>query len=150
DPGYAEHRGGEGGAYILRRIGPEGDATPWIGPNMLVPLYYRPTMRYYGNGYTVNYRFVPVYKQDSINIGAVGGSSNFRTEAFHMSNEEVLSWGANSPRMTVKDARTAAPRTAVTSIVRKKTTTRTSTKNPETAPTENAAPATPAPDAAPA
>ncbi|MDR3402990.1 MAG: hypothetical protein P4L99_10885 [Chthoniobacter sp.] len=122
---------------------------PTVGNSGLQPLYYRPTMRYYGNGYTVNYRYIPVYPQDSIYLGATAGSSNFRTEAFHMSTDEIPSWGANSPRLTVKDPHSAAPRTAVTSIVRKKTSKSSTKTAPEVAPTD--APAiTPAPDAVPA
>jgi hypothetical protein len=85
-------------------------------------------MRYYGNGYTVSYRYIPVYKQESIYSGAVGGSSNFRTESFHIATSEIPSWGANSPRLTVKDASSAAPRTAVTSIIRKKPSGKAATK----------------------
>ena len=95
---------------------------PTVGANGVQPLYYRPTMRYYGNGFTVSYRYVPVYKQDSIYFGGVRGSSNFRTDGFQMSDQEILSWGANSARLTVKDPHSAAPRTAVTTIIRKKTT----------------------------
>jgi len=121
---------------------------PTVGSTGPLPLYYRPTMRYYGNGYTVNYRYVPVYRQDSIYFGGTAGSANFRTEAFHLATDEVPGWGANSPRLTVKDARSAAPRTAVTTIVRKKTT-KTSTKTvPEVAPSD-ALPITPAPDSVP-
>lgn len=105
---------------------------PTVGSGGLKPLYYRPTMRYYGNGYTVNYRYVPIYKQDSIYIGGVRGASNFHTEAFHMSDEEVESWGATAPRLTVKDPRSAAPRTAVTTIVRKKTTKSSKTESVDT------------------
>lgn len=111
-PGYTPHRWYGGRDFDI----------PMLGANGLQPLYYRPTMRYYGNGYTVSYRYVPVYKQDSIYFGGVRGSSNFRTEPFQMSDEEVQSWGASSPRLTVKDPRSAAPRTAVTTIIRKKTT----------------------------
>ncbi|MEI9895866.1 MAG: hypothetical protein WDN28_18820 [Chthoniobacter sp.] len=124
--------------------------VPTVGSSGLKPLYYRPTMRYYGNGYTVSYRYVPVYRQDSIYFGGTGGSSNFRTEAFHIATDEIPNWGAASPRLTVKDPRSAAPRTAVTSIVRKKTS-RTSTKTVPEAPTELPAIApSPAPAPAPA
>jgi hypothetical protein len=118
---------------------------PTVGSSGLVPLYYRPTMRYYGNGYTVSYRYIPVYRQESIYIGATGGSSNFRTEAFHIATDEIPSWGINSPRLTVKDARSAAPRTAVTTIIRKTSTRKGSSK---AAPVTTDAPAI-APDAAP-
>ncbi len=88
----------------------------------LTPLYYRPTQRYYGNGFTVNYRYVPVYDTDGPRTVSVTGASNFRTEAFRMNTQDAQSWGAYSPRLTVRDPKSAAPRTAVTSIVRKKTT----------------------------
>jgi len=137
DPGYPDH--GSYGGYGERRTWSGGRDFDWptIGASGLLPLYYRPTMRYYGNGYTVSYRYVPVYRQDSIYTGAVGGTSNFRTEAFHIATDEIPSWGANPPRMTVKDTRSAAPRSAVTSIVRKKTSGRASTKAPkDPAPTD--------------
>ena len=118
DPGY-------GGPH--KWYGGHDYEMPTVGTGGLQPLYYRPTMRYYGNGYTVSYRYLPVFKQDSIYFGGTRGASNFRTETFHIATEEIPSWGANSPRLTVKDARSAAPRTAVTTIVRKKTT-KTSTK----------------------
>jgi hypothetical protein len=111
-----------------------GDAQfdmPTVGMSGMQPLYYRPTMRYYGNGYTVSYRYIPVFKQDSLYAGGVRGSSNFPSEAFHIASEDIPAWGVASPRLTVKDARSAAPRTAVTSIVRKKTT-KTSTKTEST------------------
>ncbi len=119
DPGFATPHRWYGGHAEFE--------LPTVGAAGLKPLYYRPSMRYYGNGYTVNYRYVPVYKQDSIYIGGIRGSSNFRTESFQMSDEEVESWGATSPRLTVKDPRSSAPRTAVTTIIRKKTS-KTSTK----------------------
>ncbi len=55
DPGYGSgHRPWYGGAEREFDI-------PTVGKSGLQPLYYRPTMRYYGNGYTVNYRYIPVY-----------------------------------------------------------------------------------------
>ena len=120
------------GAVIFRGI----DSTvgrdfdlPTVGASGLIPLYYRPTMRYYGNGYTVSYRYIPVYRQDSIYSEGVRGASNFRTEAFHIATDQIPSWGTNSPRLTVKDASSAAPRTAVTSIIRKKPSGKASTKS---------------------
>lgn len=109
----------------------ESELVPhrWYGREFDLPtmggdqaLYYRPTMRYYGNGYTVSYRYVPVFKSDSIYIGGIRGSSNFPTEAFRIQPDEIPSWGTTSPRLTVKDPRSTATRTAVTTIVRKKTT----------------------------
>ncbi len=122
DPGYggAPHKWYGGAQYDM----------PTVGTSGLQPLYYRPTMRYYGNGYIVSYRYVPVFKQDTLYSGGVRGSSNFATEAFHLASEDIPSWGAASPRLTTKDTRSAAPRTAVTSIVRKKTTkTKTETES---------------------
>jgi hypothetical protein len=103
----------------------------------VTPLYYRPTQRYYGNGCTVNYRYVPVYRADGPRSATVSGASNFRTEAFRLATEDAQSWGAHSPRVTVRDPKSAAPRTAVTAIVRKKTTG----KIPSKASSEAAAPA---------
>jgi hypothetical protein len=139
DPGYGEHRWYGGHMYDL----------PTVGSTGLTPIYYRPTMRYYGNGFTVSYRYIPVYKQDSIYTGAVSGSSNFRTEAFHISTDEIPAWGANSPRLTVKDVRSAAPRTAITTIVRKKTTVKGGSRAPANgAPAEEPA-SSPTPESAP-
>jgi hypothetical protein len=96
-------------------------------PTFSKPLYYRPTQRYYGAGYTISYRYVPVYSSDSGDTVVVNGASNFRSEAFHLKTDSIPAWGANQPRLTMKDPRSAATRTAVTSIVRKKSTTRSST-----------------------
>ena len=98
------------------------------------PVYYRPTQRYYGPGYTISYRYVPVYKSDGPGSVVLNGASNFRTESFHIATDDIPSWGANPPRLMVKDPKSGAPRTAVTSIVRKKTTTTTkSTGKPDSA-----------------
>jgi hypothetical protein len=124
----------------------------------LKPLYYKPTMRYYGNGYVVNYRYVPIYRSDVGSAFLRGESSNFRTESFRLSPEEVAAWGAYSPRITTKDNSSSGPRTAVTAIVHKKSTTRTSTRSkikdtreatpaiqPGTAPAPMPTPESPAP-----
>ena len=117
-----------------------------------VPLYYRPTMRYYGAGYTISYRYIPVYPHDSGYSVAANGATNFRSEAFHIPTADIARWGTNSPRLTLKDPKSAAPRSAVTSIVRKKTTTTrsTTTDSPAVVPSipENPAPV-PAPTEAP-
>ena len=142
DPGSGDSRRWYGG----REYGPE-----YYGVSGQKPLYYRPTMRYYGNGYTVNYRYIPVYLQDSVYTGAVGSAANFRTEAFHIPTDQIPSWGANPPRLTVKDARSAAPRTAVTTIIRKTPAGKKAGKGaaPDAVPAD--APAiTPAPAPAPA
>ncbi len=149
DPGYSEGgRSFEGGPRRQWYGGRDFD-LPTVGASGLIPLYYRPTMRYYGNGYTVSYRYIPVYRQDSIYSGAVGGSGNFRTEAFHIATDQIPSWGANSPRLTVKDASSAAPRTAVTSIIRKKPSGKASTKSAPAVVPVSDTPA-PAPDSVPA
>ncbi len=126
DPGYAASSWKYSGAdrYADRTRGFDGS---WYGGGSnysgwnLKPLYYRPTQRYYGPGYTVSYRYVPVYRTDSTYSATVNGAANFRTEAFHLPTEDAVGWGAGFPRMTVKDPKSNAPRTAVTSIVRKKT-----------------------------
>jgi hypothetical protein len=92
------------------------------------PMFYKPTMRYYGNGYTVSYRYVPVYRANLSASLLAGESSNFATDPFRLSPEQVAMWGAGLARVTVKDNSSNGPRTAVTSIVHKKTTTRTSTR----------------------
>jgi hypothetical protein len=154
DPGGGDRRSWYGG----RDYGP-----PVLGVSGIKPLYYRPTMRYYGNGYTVNYRYVPVYLYEAMNGSAVGSASNFRTEAFHIATDDIPSWGATAPRLTVKDARSAPPRTAITTIIRKTSSGKKSGKAapvdavPADAPAITPAPAfapapaaAPAPDAAPA
>jgi hypothetical protein len=116
----------------------------------LKPMYYKPTMRFYGNGYTVNYRYVAVYRADAFSSDLQGQSANFHTEAFRLSPEDVVKWGANDPRVTVKDSSSGAPRSAVTSIVHRKPAGRVSTKaakGQSIEPTENGAPAVlPSPD----
>jgi len=129
DPGYRDRysdrfRGFDGSWY--------GGSSIYGGGN-LKPLYYRPTQRYYGAGYTVSYRYIPVYRTDNPFSVPVNGAANFRTEAFHLPTEDAVGWGAGFPRMTVKDPKSNAPRTAVTSIVRKKSTGAVKTAD-ETAP----------------
>ena len=143
DPGSADSRRWYGGQEFI---------SPYFSGGVQKPLYYRPTMRYYGNGYTVNYRYIPVFAYDSMNSTTTGGASNFRTEAFHIATDGIPSWGANSPRLTVKDAHSAAPRTAVTTIIHK---TSSGKKSGKAAPTDASAPAdapaiTPVPAAVPA
>ena len=104
------------------------------------PLYYRPTQRYYGAGYTISYRYIPVYRFDTGYSVPANGATNFRTENFHIATEDIPNWGTNSPRLTLKDPKSAAPRSAVTSIVRKKSTIRSSTTT---------TPATPLPEGSP-
>jgi len=109
--------------------GPRRDSREYF-PGNNVPLYFRPTQRYYGAGYTISYRYVPVYSTDGPYSVPANGASNFRTEKFHIATDDIPSWGTNSPRLTVKDPKSGTPRTAITSIVRKKTTTKTTTAKP--------------------
>jgi len=131
DPGYGPDRpwlenGGhmEHGRWYGGRNG-GGDDGYYGGADsaILVPRYYRPTARFYGNGYTVSYRYIPVFRTDYPRGGAVGESSNFPTASAHLTVREYEAFGNNLARITQKDERSGAPRTAVTSIVRKKTTT---------------------------
>src|SRR5690349_18011031 len=62
-------------------------------PGFSTPLYYRPTQRYYGAGYTISYRYVPVYKTDNGHSVVVNGASNFRSEAFLLQTQDIPSWG---------------------------------------------------------
>jgi hypothetical protein len=124
--------------------GPRVDSREFY-PGNNVPLYFRPTQRYYGAGYTISYRYVPVFPTDGPYSVAANGASNFRTEKFHIATDDIPSWGANSPRLTVKDPKSGTPRTAITSIVRKKTTTKTTGKTGDVV-----EPETPAFDPAPA
>jgi len=125
--------------------GPKVDSRQFY-PGNNVPLYFRPTQRYYGAGYTISYRYVPVFPTDGPYSVAANGASNFRTEKFHIATDDIPSWGANSPRLTVKDPKSGTPRTAITSIIRKKTTTKATTGKPVDA----VEPETPAIDPAPA
>ena len=151
DPGGGDNRKWYGGR----------ESGPALGASGMTPLYYRPTMRYYANGSTVSYRYVPVYMHESVFTGAARISSNFPTEAFHIATEQIPSYGTNAPRLTVKDVRSAAPRTAVTTIIRKAPPGKKAGKSapvdavPTEAPAITPAPApaqtpSPAPDAAPA
>jgi hypothetical protein len=114
----------------------------------LLPRYFRPTQRYYGNGYTVSYRYIPVYPSDIPHSGVVGESTNFRTDGYHLTPAQVDAFGAGYARLTKKDERSAAPRSAVTSIVRKKSG-RASSKAVPDVPTELPAIAPAAPSAPP-
>jgi hypothetical protein len=127
DPGYGPDR---------PRALYDGDRT-WYGGRgdfggydrvLLRPVFYVPTQRYYGKGYTVSYRYIPVYR----NVGLPAASSNFRTEAFHLETNEIPAWGANSPRLTVKDSKSGG-RPAVTTIIRDKSSNRTPAKSPSEA-----------------
>ena len=111
DPGYGQFRpwyGGEDRTY--RRSDYGGGDRRYIEP-----LYYRPTQRYYARGFTVNYRYMPVYWQD-LGFGQQNNSSNFRTEAFHIATTDIAAWGAKPPRLVVPNRKTPL-QTAVTSIV---------------------------------
>lgn len=136
DPGYGSNRPiySEGRGYLPWQGGRNGLSETFFGSSGSRPLYYRPTQRYYGPGYTVNYRYIPVYRGDGIREVPVTGATNFRSEAFKLAPDDVPAWGANSPKVTVKDPRSAVARTAVTSIVRKKTSSKVSTTGPDAAP----------------
>jgi hypothetical protein len=116
------------------RLGPSLGTNP-VDPNYYTerdarPLFYKPTMRYYGSGYTVSYRYVPVYRADVWAAKISSGASNFPTDSFLLSPEQVDSLGGSLARITLKDNSSSGPRSAVTSIVHKKTTTtRTSTRS---------------------
>ena len=129
DPGYGSNRPNysEGRGYMPWQGGRGGLSEGSLGSSGNIPLYYRPTQRYYGPGYTVNYRYIPVYRGDGIREVPVTGATNFRSEAFKLAPDDVPAWGANSPKVTVRDPRSAASRTAVTSIVRKKVVSKSAT-----------------------
>jgi hypothetical protein len=150
DPGYGDTRPYFSGGRVIERE----YLSPLLGASGQKPLYYRPTMRYYGNGYTVSYRYIPVYATDTTFTRSSGNSTNFRTEAFHIPTDEIPSWGVNSPRLVVKDSRLSPSRAPVTSIIRKKTTSKgkgAPTETPTDLPAAAPAPApTPTPEPAPA
>ena len=114
DPGYGPSRpwyGGEDRSY--RRGDYGGEST-----RRIEPVYYRPTQRYYGKGYTVSYRYMPVFFFDAAN-GQENISANFRTEAFRIATADIPAWGAKPPRLVVANRKTPS-QTGVTSIVRTK------------------------------
>ena len=80
------------------------------------PIYYRPTQRYYAKGYTVSYRYMPVYYYEAAS-GQQNMSSTFRTEAFRIATADIPAWGGKPPRLVVANRKTPS-QTAVTSIVR--------------------------------
>ena len=112
DPGYGQYRpwyGGEDRTY--RREG--------YGEWHQQPIYYRPTQRYYAKGFTVSYRYLPVYLYE-VGFNQQNSSSNFRTEAFRIATPDIAAWGAKPPRLVVPNRKTPS-QSAVTSIVRTKT-----------------------------
>ncbi len=116
DPGYGTYRPWYGGEDRTYRSGGHGG-------NELrnEPIYYRPTMRYYAKGYTVSYRYVPVFYYEA-GYGQQNISTSFRTEAFRIATKDIAAWGAKPPRLVVANRKTPS-QTAVTSIVRTSTTT---------------------------
>jgi len=129
DPGYGTYRpwyGGEDRSYRSESYGRDGN-------RQREPLYFRPTQRYYAKGYTVNYRYVPVYWTD-IGYGQQNASTNFRTEAFRIATADIPAWGAKPPRLVVPNRKTPS-QAAVTSIVRTKTTSVYSSPAPLPVPT---------------
>lgn len=137
DPGYGPDRPWFGGRSELSQFS--------YGSSGNKPLYYRPTQRYHGTGYTVNYRYIPVFRGERIDSVGVNGAANFRTEAFRLATEDIPAWGANSPRITVRDPKSGAPRSAVTTIIRKKTTTQTTGAAPVAPPAITPAAESPVP-----
>jgi hypothetical protein len=116
DPGYGTYRPWYGGNGD-RSYRPQGEIER---DRRNEPIYYRPTMRYYGKGYTVSYRYMPVYAYEN-GYGNQNISSNFRTEDFRISTQDIPAWGAKPPRLVVPNKKTPS-QTAVTSIVRSKPT----------------------------
>ncbi len=115
DPGYGQYRPWYGGDTdrTYRPGGYGGDRE-----RRNEPIYYRPTQRYYAKGYTVSYRYVPVFYYEA-GSGQQNISSNFRTEAFRIATTDIPAWGAKPPRLVVANKKTPS-QTAVTSIVRTK------------------------------
>jgi hypothetical protein len=112
DPGYGTYRpwyGGEDRSYRSYAGGNERRNEP---------IYYRPTQRYYAKGYTVSYRYLPVYYFEA-GYAQQNSSSNFRTEAFRIATADIPAWGSKPPRLVVANRKTPS-QTAITSIVRTK------------------------------
>ena len=104
DPGYGAYRPWFG-----------GDSRGASDRHANEIIYYRPSQRYYAKGFTVNYRYLPVYAM-SVGDAQEAGASNFRTEAFRITPSDVAAWGAKSPRLIVANGK--APKlVAITAIV---------------------------------
>ena len=114
DPGYGQNRPWYGGDD--RTWHPGGNGGDRDRRNE--PIYYRPTQRYYAKGYTVSYRYQPVFYYEA-GYGQQNISTNFRTEAFRIATADIPAWGAKPPRLVVANRKTPS-QTAVTSIVRPK------------------------------
>ena len=115
DPGSGPYRPWYGGEDRTYRSG--GDRG---NERRNEPIYYRPTMRYYAKGYTVSYRYVPVYYFEA-GYGQQNVSTNFRTEAFRIATTDIPAWGAKPPRLVVANRKTPS-QTAISSIVRPNST----------------------------
>ena len=115
DPGYGTYRPWYGGDNdrTWRPAGNGGDRD-----RLIQPIYYRPTQRYYAKGYTVSYRYLPVYWPE-LGYGQQNTSANFRTEAFRIATADIPAWGAKPPRLVLPNRKTPS-QTAITSIVRTK------------------------------
>lgn len=112
DPGYGGSRPWYGGTDRTYRIeGTGGDRD-----RRNEPMYFRPTMRYYGKNYTVSYRYMPVYWFEN-GYAQQNTSANFRAEAFRIATADIPAWGGKPPRL-VQPIRKTPSQTAVTSIVR--------------------------------
>lgn len=138
DPGYGAYRpwyGGEDRTYRRGEYGGDRD-------RLREPLYYRPTQRYYAKGYTVSYRYMPVYWYD-LNHSQQAVTSNFRTEGFRIATEDIPAWGAKPPRLVVANKKTPS-QGAVTSIIRTKQPTGYAAPS-YSAPTELPVPSVPLP-----
>jgi hypothetical protein len=85
--------------------------------------YFKPTMRYYGPGYTVAYRYVSWNQKTKT-------SSAFESEQFYLPASSARSMVAAAPRMTYYYDRTASSspvRDGAAPVVRTEATTTTST-----------------------
>ena len=117
DPGYGAYRPWYGGDSD-RTYRPAGAGYGGDRDRRNEPIYYRPTQRYYAKGYTVSYRYQPVYWYDS-GYGQQNISSNFRTEGFRIATADIPAWGAKPPRLVLPNRKTPS-QNAITSIVRNK------------------------------
>ena len=116
DPGYGQNRPWYGGDdRTWRPSGYGGDRD-----RRNEPIHYRPTQRYYAKGYTVSYRYLPVFFYEA-GYGQQNMSSNFRTEGFRIATADIPAWGAKPPRLVLPNRKTPS-QNAITSIVRTKPT----------------------------
>ena len=79
------------------------------------PAFYRPTQRYYGNGYVISYRYVPAAKKTGKSIQ----SPTFAPESSaFMTADQMAASGASGPKVTYVYSKGDAKRADVKAVVK--------------------------------